>query len=145
MRQDKTVNQKCQGFTLLTMMVALAALTILAGLVSNMAMATFGHHPYNAIDRKDIYLFFAETQEEMKSAQNLQCYQGGITFELYGNTIDYKLIGTNIRRQVNGNGYEIVLKKAQSVTFQYVNQVTTILLKDTSGRPYQWAVKNMVQ
>jgi competence protein ComGF len=145
MRESQTLKQKSNGYTLLTMMVALATLTIIAGLIANLALATFNHHHYESIDRKDVWLFLVQIQDDMIPGQHFSESESRLSFELNGDTIDYQLIGTNILRRVNGNGYEIVLKNVQNLSFKDNDQNITILLTDTNGRSYRWAVKKMIQ
>lgn len=145
MRESQALNQNQNGFTLLSMMVALATLTIIAALVSNMSLATLRSHQFDAIDRKDIWIFLTQIKDELSSGQQFQTSSDGITFNLYGDTVDYKLIGTTVRRRLNSNGYEIVLQNVQTLSIQDDNQVITIELIDTKGRPYRWNVKKMIQ
>ena len=145
MRKGEAINPNQKGYTLLSMMIALAAFTMITSIIANAAAAALEKHHYAPLNRKDIWLFFEQIQTEIASGENIHISESSITFTLNNKMINYKLLGTNIIRTVDSQGYEMVLQNIQSLSFQYNGQYNAIEINDTHGRKYQWEVKNMVQ
>ncbi|WP_158077266.1 competence type IV pilus minor pilin ComGF [Caenibacillus caldisaponilyticus] len=144
MRNRHALNRN-GGYTLLSAMMALAILTVTAALVANVAQAVLGDHAYQTTERKDILIFFQQINDELAGGKDFASSDRRLVFKEDGNTVDYQLIGTNLRRSVNGEGYEILLRNVRSVDFQVHPNDVSISLTDAEGRTYHWVVLKMVK
>jgi|UPI0004242283 competence protein ComGF len=141
---NKTLMQNANGYTLLSMMLALSAFVIISTVLCKMAVAIFSSSQSTPADRKDIWLFFAQTGSEIASSTNCEVFEGGMSFLLNDQIINYKLIGSTVRRNVDGEGYEIVLQKVSSLIFQCDASIASITIRDDRGRVYKWKIKKML-
>lgn len=130
-------NQK--GFTLLSMMLALSALMAALFLVTAIVMTMSHHFKDDLADHNEIYIFFLQTAEEIHQAQSLTCADNQLSLLLADGTIDFKQSGLRVYRQVNGEGYDIVLQHARSIHFQCSGRLLSIQIEDENHRQFQWS------
>lgn len=82
-----------------------------------------------------ITLYFEYIQKEI--AQAKQLYTSGNTLYVSfndGTLIKYEKYGTNIRRQVNGAGNEILLQKVERIQYQLVENGVYVSVEAAEGK-----------
>ncbi|HSU80613.1 MAG TPA: ComGF family competence protein, partial [Candidatus Angelobacter sp.] len=68
-----------------------------------------------------------------------------LTFSLAGDTIQYVQNGTRLIREVNGQGFEIVLMNIKSVNFSEEGEVVTMTITDSDGQDVSWVLRSFLQ
>ncbi|MGV3488837.1 MAG: competence type IV pilus minor pilin ComGF [Tuberibacillus sp.] len=145
MRKSQAIKMNPNGYTFISMMIALTALSLITSIIANMAVAAFGNHQYDPLDRKDVWLFLTQIKNELASGEHYHTFTNGISFQLNDQIVNYTLFDTTIRRNVDGKGYEIVLQDVKRLSFIDQPKSISILLTDLKGRDYLWEIEKMVQ
>jgi len=130
-------NQK--GFTLLSMMLALSALMAALFLITAIVISMSRHFKDDLVSRKEVFVFFLQTADEVHQAQSLACTDNQLSLSLADSTIDFKQSGVRVYRQVNGEGYDIVLQHVHSIRFQCSGRFLSIQIEDENRHLFQWS------
>jgi Competence protein ComGF len=133
-------NQK--GYTLLSMMLALSILMVTLFLVIGLIHVLAARFQDDQGARREISLFFLQTASELHLSDSVQAspdHQQLLIKKGLSNVVYQKMSKQRIVRQVNGEGYEIVLQHAKAVAFDSNGRYITIKIVDTRDRQYFWA------
>lgn len=137
-----------EGFTLLSMMLALCLMSVSLLLVVSLSKVLVSRsiHPENTA--KDCFLFFSQTGSEIHSAESVSASASGkqLTVKKDGNNITYKWLSNHrVIRQVNGLGYEIVMMHVSNILFQTHNNKLWIEVTDDQTNNYYWEDESYLQ
>ncbi|GGL61471.1 competence type IV pilus minor pilin ComGF [Sporolactobacillus putidus] len=131
------------GFTLLSMMLALSILTITLFLaVSTLSVMGKQFEDNASITHKDVRLFFSQTSRELHLSQTVSCSPNHRQLILNKNNeqiVFQPSYPQRVIRLVNGLGYEIVLQHVKNIQFQCTGAFVSIQVIDTQGRSYYWS------
>jgi competence protein ComGF len=144
MRGTKTV-KKNHGFTLLTALMSLLVLCLISFLLSQTTSYLLHVSQTKPIIRRDIWNAIHQLESEAIRGTNLTTTSHQMTFILNGETIQYVQSGTRLIRQVNGQGFEIVLLNIKSVTFTEEAEVVTMTITDSEGNEFPWLIRSFIQ
>ncbi|RYM02197.1 competence protein ComGF [Sporolactobacillus sp. THM7-7] len=130
-----------RGFTLLSMMMALALMTVVLFLAASVIASLAHRFEDNFGFRKELSLFFSQTSREMHLSHGVTCDANGrqMTLDKGFEKVSFKASWRNrVVRQVGGAGYDIVLQHAASVRFQCRGETAAIEVVDDQNRTYYW-------
>lgn len=136
------------GFTLLSMMLALSIMAVSLILVVSVTKEIINRFDDQLGLKKDVFLFFSQTSLELHYAQAVHCAGSGsqLILEKNGDQVSYQWTAAHrIIRQVNGSGYEIVLQHVSHADFVNNGSYIRIEVTDDQGRIYDWSDKCYLQ
>ncbi|MCO7176518.1 competence type IV pilus minor pilin ComGF [Sporolactobacillus kofuensis] len=129
------------GFTLLSMMLALSILLIILSLAVAITQFMVNSFTASLITQKETQLFFAQTTTELHLSQAVRSSEDQHTLYLNkgSDTISYQFVSSGrIIRQVNAQGYEIVLQSVKAAEFISDGSLLSIHVTDQANRSYYW-------
>ncbi|PPA71397.1 competence type IV pilus minor pilin ComGF [Jeotgalibacillus proteolyticus] len=132
----KPVCKMSNGFTLIEVMICLAALTIIAALMPLIFTSLFKMNEnleYSIHEEWD--LFSIQFRNEVKLHQTLRVEPQRLTLTSpEGNLIVFSLYGSLLRRQVNGAGHEIYLTSLKTAHFTISDQIILLEVEFLNGK-----------
>ena len=144
MRGIKKV-KKNHGFTFLTALMSLFALCVITFLLSQMSFYLVQVSHAKPMVRPDIWNALHQLEAETIRSTELTVTSRQLTFSLDGDTIQYVQNGTRLIREVNGQGFEIVLLNIKSVNFSEEGEVVTMTITDSDGQDVSWVLRSFLQ
>lgn len=129
------------GFTLLSMMLALSILTVTLFLATSAIAVLVNRFEDDAGFRKEVALFFNQTSRELHSSQAVSCSQDHqqLILSKDGEQIVFKRTNPQrLIRLVGGKGYDIVLQHVKSVRFQASGNLVSMQIVDNRDHSYYW-------
>jgi competence protein ComGF len=136
--------KKNQGFTLLTALMSLLVLCVITFLLSQISSYLLHVSQTPPILRQDIWNAQHQLEAEAIKGTELRTMSHQLTFLLNGETIQYVQSGNRLIREVNGQGFEIVLLKIKSVTFTEEEGVVTMTITDSEGNEFPWLLRSFM-
>ncbi|GGH79690.1 competence protein ComGF [Pullulanibacillus pueri] len=140
-----TLKNSQTGFTLLSVMIALAVLCFLVILLASIATVTFRQSANDEVGRKDIWLFFHQTEMELVGATHIECISNRLNFRKDNQEITLQMRGQYLQRKVNATGNEVVIKALNRFSCQKEPALVSIEVVDLKGKMYRWTVLNMIE
>jgi competence protein ComGF len=134
-----------QGFTLLTALMSLFVLCVITFLLSQMSAYLLHTSGHRQMIRPDLWNAIHQLEAEAVRGTNLTTTRHQLTFQLDGQTIQYTQSGTRLIREVNGQGFEIVILNINSVNFIDGEGVVTMTITDSEGKDTQWLIRSFIQ
>lgn len=106
-----------KGYTLIEGLVGLLIMSMIVFLILNlMNVIKFGYND-NYEDRERI-LFVMQSNEDFLASQEVYVQNNVVYFEYYNNiTVNYKFKNNKLIRQVNNQGYEILINNLKKINF----------------------------
>ncbi len=133
-----TPNDREKGFTLLSAILALFALCMTILLICQLR-TVIRHLDRNPQKNSPVVWISAhQIETELLNSTTVQITNQTLTFVLNDQTISYSLQGLNLVRQLNNQGYEIVLQDVLSVDFKKTGSVISMRLTMKQGGQYTW-------
>lgn len=130
------------GFTLISALIALMTICVLIFLLSQFFTVLRHVSQVTPSESHDIWLSVHQLENEVLDASTITVSDQTLTFILYGNTITYSQNGSRLVRQLNNQGFEIVLQSLSSVSFQKDGGLINMTIKTNQGVSYQWSLLN---
>lgn len=140
MRRIKKINRQ-DGFTLLSMMLALSFLAIVLVLTSSVMLSINRHFKDPLNLRKEVNIFFAQTSVELHASDAVSCTDASkqLIFQKDGRDVSFSHDSKNrVVRKVNGAGYDIVLRRIADISFQCNGPFVSIRVTDTDNHRWFW-------
>ncbi|MET1247682.1 competence type IV pilus minor pilin ComGF [Sporolactobacillus sp. STCC-11] len=129
------------GFTLLSMMLALSTLLVIISLIVSITQFMTHRFQPRLDTQKETQIFFTQTATEIHLSHSVSSSSDQQTLTLKKGTdfVSYSFESPGrIVRKVNGDGYEIVLQQVKKVTFQTNGEFVSIRVTDKADRAYYW-------
>lgn len=133
--------RRSEGFSLLSMMLALFILSFVLLLAVSLEKVIVDRTLHQEETIQACFLFFAQTGSEIHKANSVHESANGrqLTLDKDGAQISYSWdYRHRIIRKVNGAGYEIVLFHVADVFFQCLQNQVWIEVTDDQGHHYNW-------
>lgn len=130
------------GFTLISALIALMAVCVLLIVLSQLhtVIRHISHVTSNV--RHDIWLSVHQLESELLGANSISASDRTLTFQLNGDTIMYSQNGSRLVRQLNNQGFEIVLQSLSTVSFKKNGALINMTIKTEKGETYEWSFIN---
>jgi competence protein ComGF len=129
------------GFTLLSMMIALSVLLIIVGLMVAVTQFMTNRFESRLDTQKETRIFFVQTATELHLSQTVSSSSDhrSLILKKGTETITYKSVSPGrVIRQVSGQGYEIVLQHVKNAFFQSDGTYVSIQVIDEANHSYYW-------
>ncbi|MCL1630377.1 ComGF family competence protein [Sporolactobacillus sp. CPB3-1] len=130
------------GFTLLSMLLALSAFLILVGLFLSVVQPLSKFVQPQRSNQKEIQTFFVQTSAEIHRSSSVSSSNDrqSLMLSRTEEQIRYAWVSPGrVIRQVNGQGYEIVLQKVSDAQFHVTDKWISIQITDQSNHQYFWS------
>ncbi|MBM7646351.1 competence protein ComGF [Scopulibacillus daqui] len=132
------------GFTLLSMMLAVSALGAAAFMLTLiMTSVEKGSNPLKA-NSKEVYTFFHQVTSEIHQSSSLDCKHNKLYLDKDSDRVSYQQSRQRVFRQVEGKGYDIVLQQVSNIKFFCKKDRVTIIVKDLNGKENHWAASLVI-
>ncbi|GIO27512.1 ComGF family competence protein [Ornithinibacillus bavariensis] len=126
---------KEKGFTFYTILFILTILIMCIPIEAAILKTMKNHSYYQEISIQQFFFFL---QQEVIQASELFVHSDGrITLRAKEDLITIELYGDNIRRQVNGQGHEIYLRKIKEIQFAEEASGFIVTITDKKGYIYE--------
>lgn len=127
-----------QGFILLMALLGLFTLCVVTFLLSSMLTATKHASQTPLPTQQDVWLCVHQLERELSDGSNIQITNQQLSFQLNGQTIKYFRSGSRLVRQVDNQGFEIVLLSIDFVSFTKKGQLLLVTVSKEKGWLEEW-------
>lgn len=127
-----------RGFILIMAIFSLFILCLTTFLLSQAWIVTRHLNFQSSPPRQDLWLFSHQLENELLRGSNIQVTNNTLSFQLDQDSVRFFLSGDRLVRQVNEQGYEIVLLNIRSVSFEQRDHLITMSIQDTKGKTELW-------
>lgn len=90
-------------------------------------------------------VFVSQAKKEIRMSDELMITGDCLLIRMNTHLVEYKMWGSNLRRRVDGTGYELILQQVQTTAFEPVQQGVKIYVSDTFGRSYSTLIRTPVK
>lgn len=126
------------GFTFLSALLALFALSIAILLFTQLNSVLRHMQTVQNPTLSVPWIAAHQIEFELLNGSKATVTNQSLSFSLNGQTISYLQSGTRLIRQLNNQGFEIVLQDVSSLEFEKTGSLISIHIKMNQGREYQW-------
>lgn len=133
-----TCLKKQNGLTLLTALLALFVLSIVILLFTQLTSVLRHIHTVQTANLSVPWITAHQLEFELLNGSNATVTNQVLSFSLNGQTISYFQNGTRLVRQLNNQGFEIVLQDLSTVEFHKTGSLISMDITMNQGRVDQW-------
>lgn len=130
------MTRKQEGYTLLSMMLALSALVIFSILFASIVIS-LRDHSQKYLFNDEVILFTEQLKIELHGATNVTWNQDTLSFYTQQNVITYAFSQHQIIRQKNSAGYEIVLQNVGGFSCEKLYQGLRVEVSSINGSQFE--------
>lgn len=135
-----------QGFTMAEMLVSFSLfLTVLFFMPLGMNMLLGNGILAKDLQRMEWEVFVSQAKKEIRMCDEILEAGSVLKLQKNGQLIKYEMYGSNLRRTVNGEGHELILREVKTAAFSPVRQGVRITVQDTFGRPYSVIIYQLIK
>lgn len=80
--------------------------------------------------------FCSQFKKEIRQTTKAEALSGKLFLTKDSETVQFDKYGTNLRRQVNSTGYEVVLQHVSAYSFSILNNAVKLTVDDFQGKEY---------
>ncbi|MCQ6266196.1 prepilin-type N-terminal cleavage/methylation domain-containing protein [Fictibacillus sp. WQ 8-8] len=129
------VSQK--GFTLVEAMVALSIFIVLAGFAP-LLIKVLSPPVQSGVSMEELESFYSAIGQAIREAVNAEASEEKLTLTTSsGQSVTYSFYQNRIRKQINGQGYEIWLFSVKRFRPSVTGQLVTVSITDTASHVYK--------
>ncbi|MCK6257680.1 prepilin-type N-terminal cleavage/methylation domain-containing protein [Fictibacillus sp. KIGAM418] len=129
------VSQK--GFTLVEAMVALSIFIVLAGFAP-LLIKVLSPPVQSGVSMEELESFYSAIGQAIREAVNAEVSEEKLTLTTSsGQSVTYSFYQNRIRKQINGQGYEIWLFSVKRFRPSVTGQLVTVSITDTASHVYK--------
>jgi competence protein ComGF len=135
-----------KAFTLLEVLFAFSIFTTILFFMLPIFQIVLDHKDSNKrLQEMEWDVFCSQVKKEIRSGSKAEVISGRLVVTLNSDNIYYEKYGSNLRRQVNSSGHEILLQNVASVTFTRINNSVKISVIDVWGKEYSVMVYSYIE
>ncbi|WP_235841963.1 competence type IV pilus minor pilin ComGF [Neobacillus fumarioli] len=136
-RQKFAANLNEKAFTLIEALFALSIFSLIIFFMAPIFQIMLNNRPSQAALQKMEWADFAsQFKKEIHQSIKAEVQSGRLLLTKESETVQYEKYGTNLRRQVNSLGHEIVLQNVSQYSFSVLPNAVKVTVQDFSGKEY---------
>lgn len=130
------------GFTLAEMLLTFSFfLLLLAFFPMGMDFLLQEGLSRKGVQKMEWEVFLSQAKKELRMCDKVLSTENGLSFTMNEQMITYKMFGSNLRRQVNERGHELILQEVKAASFERIKQGVKITVEDTFGTVYSAVIR----